>query len=182
MCAVSWLTFCSTYRDRLSNFINESRGKKGKISRRVAVNAPFWTASCRGAGRWGRGREGYAPFQFLADQLTLFQLGGQIRPTTLILPPPHICGPSAASSRKRLQMTQSALMAILFISDTYLINFAVFFFLFYRKICFKPSIQTSQTISFTNNTKWKFDQSYEIDSCALIHSCLLFINLNFATS
>ena len=27
-CAVSWLTFCSTYRDRLSNFINESRGKK----------------------------------------------------------------------------------------------------------------------------------------------------------
>ena len=46
-CAVSWLTFCSTYRDRLSNFINESRGKKGKISRRVAVNAPFWTARKR---------------------------------------------------------------------------------------------------------------------------------------
>ena len=67
-CAVSWLTFCSTYRDRLSNFINESRGKKGKISQRVAVNAPFWTA------------------------------------------------------RKRLQMTQSALMAILFISDNWMIS------------------------------------------------------------
>ena len=32
-------------------------------------------------------------FQFLADQLTLFQLGGHIMPTTLLRAPPQIFRP-----------------------------------------------------------------------------------------
>ena len=39
-------------------------------------------------GAWG-----VSP-QFLADQLTLFQPGGQIMPTTLLLPHPHTFRPS----------------------------------------------------------------------------------------
>ena len=47
-------------------------------------NSTYTLQACR---RWGAGGP-QAP-QFLADQLTLSQPGGQIMPTTVIQAPPH---------------------------------------------------------------------------------------------